>query len=255
MSLLEVSHVGKYFGGVRAVQDVEFVIDEGAMVGLIGPNGAGKSTLLGLLSGIVVPTSGVIRFAGKQLDSKMRPHDITRLGISRTFQNVRLFGDMTALQNVRVGMYSRSGTSPISSLIGLPAAVAEDREQAHRALQLLGQLGLQGFADWRAKDLPYGYRKRLEVARALAGEPRLLLLDEPTSGLNSSEIEEFMLLLKQLKSQAMTMLMVEHHVELVMGVCDRVIVLNYGRKIADGPPEVVRRDAEVIKAYLGEEED
>ena len=248
--LLDVSHLTKRFGGLTAVNDVSFSVGANECTGLIGPNGAGKSTLLGLLTGVQPPTGGTITFEGRSL-AHLRPHHIAQKGIARTYQNIRLFRSMSVLDNVLVGAYWRMRTSPLLSFLGWPSAVAEGRRQRLTALALLDLVGLQHRAEWQARDLPYGQQKRLEVARALAAEPRLLLLDEPAAGLNTAETEQFLGLLMRLQTMGMAIMLVEHNVDLVMEVSARVLVLNFGSLIAADTPSGVQQDPGVIAAYLG----
>ncbi len=259
--LLEVDDVTLRFGGVVALDHVAFSIDRGEIFGLIGPNGAGKTTCFNAMTGVYRPTSGEIRFHGKTEGSGAtvvtgkRKHEITRLGIARTFQNIRLFPEMTALENTMVGADAHHKTSVPSALLRLPRFWREERDGKDKAYDLLKFVGIGPRANIVARNLSYGEQRRLEIARALATNPTLLCLDEPAAGFNPTEKTDLLNLIRQIRDTGVTVLLIEHDMRLVMGVCDRLVVLEFGRKIAEGVPAAVRNDPEVTRAYLGEPAD
>lgn len=250
---LEVDGVTRCFGGLVAVDRVSFSVADGEIFGLIGPNGAGKTTLFNIITGLIPPSRGELRCQGKSI-ARFRPHQIAACGIARTFQNLRLFGNLSAIENVAIARHLHDRSPLLSSILGLPPSPALERKTRERARELLAMVGLADRGRQLARNLAYGDQRRLEIARALALDPNILLLDEPAAGMNSFEKGALSELIRQIRGEFdLTVLLIEHHVPLVMGLCDRIAVLDFGQLIALGSPEVVRNDPAVIDAYLGDE--
>ncbi|MBD2727765.1 ABC transporter ATP-binding protein [Nostoc sp. FACHB-892] len=249
--VLEAKSLTRRFGGLVAVNNVSFTVNQHEIFGLIGPNGAGKTTLFNLITAFIPLSSGELRYQGANI-SQLRPDQIAGLGIARTFQNIRLFGDLSALENVIIARHLDNKSNVLTGLLGLPPARREEKKSRRKALQLLDMVGLSDRADEKAKNFAYGDQRRLEIARALALEPQILLLDEPAAGMNPNEKQQLSEFIRSLREQFnLTIVLIEHHVPLVMGLCDRIAVLDFGQLIALGEPSVVRNDPAVIEAYLG----
>ncbi|HXY31355.1 MAG TPA: ABC transporter ATP-binding protein [Gemmatimonadaceae bacterium] len=250
--LLAVDDVTCSFGGVTAVSAVSFVVTRGELFGLIGPNGAGKTTLFNIVTGLTAPNTGHLRYRGEDITG-LPPHRVAERGIARTFQNVRLFGELTALENVMIARHVRTRSGLISGVLGLAGSRREERDTHERAAALLALVGLADRAEERARNFAYGDQRRLEIARALALEPELLLLDEPAAGMNTGEKRALSELIRDVRARlGLTILLIEHHVPLVMDLCDRIAVLNFGQLIALGPPGEVQTHPAVVEAYLGD---
>ncbi len=254
MPLLEARGVTHYFGGLCAVDDFNLRLEPGELVGIIGPNGAGKTTVFNLVTGVYRATRGSIRFEGAELVGRT-PHQITDRGIARTFQNIRLFRDLSVLDNIRIAHYARTGYTPLEALLHVGRYGREERRIREHSLELLDIFRLAHLSRETARNLPYGLQRRLEIARALAVAPRLLLLDEPAAGMNPNEIGQLMEFIAWIRKEfSLTILLIEHQMKLVMGICERLMVLDFGATIAAGTPAEVRADRKVLEAYLGEEE-
>ncbi len=254
MALLEAHNATMQFGGLTAVNELNIKINEGEIVAIIGPNGAGKTTAFNMITGVYNPTIGEIYFDGKCIN-KVTPNKIAELGISRTFQNIRLFKNLTVLENVLIGNHLRVKSGLFTSVLHLPKAKKEEKEMLDYSLSVLECTGLLEYKDDVASSLPYGLQRRLEIARALATKPKLLLLDEPAAGMNPKESDDLTEFIREIRDKYnLTILLIEHHMQLVMGISERIYVLEYGTTIADGKPEEIQNNKAVIKAYLGEEE-
>jgi branched-chain amino acid transport system ATP-binding protein len=251
--MLEVSAITQIFGGVTALEDVSFSIRKGEITGVIGPNGAGKTTLFNIITGIYHQTAGTVHLEGKDV-SGLPPERLARLAMVRTFQNIELFSAMTVLENVMVGMHTKSSSGLLACALKMPWSITEERRIREGAIKWLEFSGILDLADHEAGSLPFGKGRLLEIARALAVEPRIILMDEPAAGLNSHESVGLALLIKRVRDLGITVVLVEHDMELVMDICDRIVVLNLGRKLAEGTPQEIQENHEVIAAYLGDDD-
>ncbi len=251
MALLEISELHKNFGGLRAVNDVSFSVEKGSIKAIIGPNGAGKTTLFNLIAGTLPATSGTVTFNGKRIDGK-RSHQIAAMGMARTFQNIKLFNDMTVLENVMIGRHTRSSAGFLASMFNLPWTWNEEKSMRDKSLELLDMLDISEHADTEATSLAFGRQRAVELARALALEPTILLLDEPAAGLNITETVEIGRLIGRIRALDITVVLVEHDMSLVMDISDEIVVLSFGEKIAEDIPMAIQQNDEVVKVYLGE---
>ncbi|WP_399629727.1 ABC transporter ATP-binding protein [Sporosarcina sp. SG10008] len=252
--VLEIKKISKNFGGIQALTDVSFSIEQGEVLGLIGPNGAGKTTMFNMITAMFPPSSGEIEFTGQSL-AGLKPHEITKQGICRTFQNIRLFSELTVRENVMVGNHCRLTTGVLQSVFRTKYQKQEEENVLKRSDEILEIVGLSEYSQTIAKNLAYGQQRRLEIARALASRPKLLLLDEPAAGMNEKETNDLFDLIKKIQALNITILLIEHDMPLVMRICSRIVVLNFGKKIAEGTPSSIQNNKEVIEAYLGVEEE